>query len=97
MVAAVRVHKNGGPEVLTFEEVEVGGDFYDFVETQSGWLVLLGDVTGRGVEAASITSLVRHGARFLAKREHSPSRILAELDVRLHDGVTGINIIAVFS
>jgi PAS domain S-box-containing protein len=67
----------------SFDEVEVGGDFYDFYETPSGWLVLLGDVTGRGVEAASMTSLVRHGARFLAKREHSPSRILAELDEEL--------------
>jgi PAS domain S-box-containing protein len=66
-----------------FDEVEVGGDFYDFFETPSGWLVLLGDVTGRGVEAASMTSLVRHGARFLAKREHSPSRVLAELDEEL--------------
>jgi serine phosphatase RsbU (regulator of sigma subunit) len=66
-----------------FDEVEVGGDFYDFFESPAGWLVLLGDVTGRGVEAASMTSLVRHGARFLAKREESPSRILAELDEEL--------------
>jgi serine phosphatase RsbU (regulator of sigma subunit) len=66
-----------------FDEVEVGGDFYDFFESPAGWLVLLGDVTGRGVEAASMTSLVRHGARFLAKREQSPSRILAELDEEL--------------
>lgn len=68
-----------------FDEVEVGGDFYDFFETPSGWLVLLGDVTGRGVEAASMTSLVRHCARFLAKREHEPSRILAQLDEELRE------------
>lgn len=74
-----------------FDEVEVGGDFYDFFETPSGWLVLLGDVTGRGVEAASMTSLVRHGARFLAKREHSPSRILAELDEELR-GQPGLSL-----
>lgn len=67
------------------DEVEVGGDFYDFFETTSGWLVLLGDVTGRGVQAASMTSLVRHGARFLAKREHAPSRILAQLDEELRE------------
>jgi PAS domain S-box-containing protein len=74
-----------------FDEVEVGGDFYDFFETPSGWLVLLGDVTGRGVEAASMTSLVRHGARFLAKHEHSPSRILAELDEELR-GQPGLSL-----
>jgi serine phosphatase RsbU (regulator of sigma subunit) len=42
-------------------------------------------VTGRGVEAASMTSLVRHGARFLAKQEQTPSAILARLDEALRE------------
>jgi PAS domain S-box-containing protein len=67
------------------DEVEVGGDFYDFFETPQGWIVLLGDVTGRGVEAAAMTSLVRHGARFLAKDEHSPSMILTRLNEALRE------------
>jgi serine phosphatase RsbU (regulator of sigma subunit) len=67
------------------DEVEVGGDFYDFFLTPAGWIVLLGDVTGRGVEAAAMTSLVRHGARFLAKQEHVPSGILAHLDEALRE------------
>ena len=67
------------------DEVEVGGDFYDFFDTPGGWTVLLGDVTGRGVEAAAMTSLVRHGARFLAKQEHSPSGILTRLDEALRE------------
>ena len=65
------------------EEVEVGGDFYDFIQTPDGWVVLLGDVTGKGVEAASMTSLVRHGARFLGKYEQSPGKILARLNEEL--------------
>ncbi len=69
------------------DEVEVGGDFYDFFPTPHGWIVLLGDVTGRGVEAAAMTSLVRHGARFLAKNEHLPSAILARLDEALREQV----------
>jgi PAS domain S-box-containing protein len=69
----------------TSDEVEVGGDFYDFIETPAGWLVLLGDVTGRGVQAASMTALVRHGARFLAKDVHSPAEILARLDQALRE------------
>ncbi|HEY2161341.1 MAG TPA: SpoIIE family protein phosphatase [Solirubrobacteraceae bacterium] len=68
-----------------YDEVEVGGDFYDFFETPGGWIVLLGDVTGRGVDAAAMTSLVRHGARFLAKHEQSPARILADLDETLRE------------
>jgi len=67
------------------DEVEVGGDFYDFVPVQGGWLVLLGDVTGRGVEAAAMTSLVRHGARFVAKQEDGPAAILAALDEALRE------------
>jgi PAS domain S-box-containing protein len=67
------------------DEIEVGGDFFDFRETPDGWIVLLGDVTGRGVRAASVTSLVRHGARFLAKDEHSPGRILTRLDEVLRE------------
>src|SRR5581483_12402731 len=44
-------------------EVEVGGDFYDFFRSADGWVVLLGDVTGKGIEAAALTSLARHGGR----------------------------------
>ncbi len=65
------------------EEIEVGGDFYDFYENDDAWIVLLGDVTGKGVEAAALTSLVRHGARFLAKYERSPSQILVGLNEAL--------------
>jgi PAS domain S-box-containing protein len=73
------------------DEVEVGGDFYDFYETPGGWIVLLGDVTGRGVEAAAMTSLVRHGARFLAKDEPSPAMILTRLNQALREQ-TGLSL-----
>ncbi|MBV9803537.1 MAG: SpoIIE family protein phosphatase [Solirubrobacterales bacterium] len=66
-------------------EVEVGGDFYDFYRGEHGWLVLLGDVTGKGVAAAALTSLVRHGTRFLGRYEHSPGRILAGLNEALRE------------
>ena len=68
-----------------YDEVEVGGDFYDFVRTPTGWIVVLGDVAGRGVDAAAMTSLVRHAVRFLAKHEQAPSRILAQLDETLRE------------
>jgi serine phosphatase RsbU (regulator of sigma subunit) len=66
-------------------EVEVGGDFYDFYPSADGWIVLIGDVTGKGIEAATLTSLVRHGARFLSRYEQSPSRILAGLNDALRE------------
>jgi PAS domain S-box-containing protein len=65
--------------------IEVGGDFYDFYRSDDGWLVLLGDVTGKGVEAATLTSLVRHGGRFLSRYERSPGRILAGLNDALRE------------
>jgi PAS domain S-box-containing protein len=66
-------------------EVEVGGDFYDFVRTPSGWVVLLGDVTGKGVEAAAMTALVRHRARFVGRYEDRPSQIIASLHESLRE------------
>jgi PAS domain S-box-containing protein len=64
-------------------ELEVGGDFYDFIETPDGWLVVIGDVTGKGVEAATLTSLLRHGARFIGQADARPAAILQRLDMAL--------------
>jgi PAS domain S-box-containing protein len=56
---------------------DVGGDFYDILPVESGHLVVLGDVTGKGVEAAALTSLVRHSARMAARFDPGPARVLA--------------------
>ncbi len=64
-------------------ELEVGGDFYDFIELPDGWLVIIGDVTGKGVEAAALTSLLRHGAAFISQSDSRPSAILQRLDLAL--------------
>jgi serine phosphatase RsbU (regulator of sigma subunit) len=69
----------------TGEETEVGGDFYDFLDTGSGWMVLLGDVTGKGLQAAAMTAVVRHGARFLARHHADPREIFSEIDRALRD------------
>ena len=60
--------------------VEVGGDFYDAYPVDGGWMVLIGDVTGKGVEAAAMTALVRHGARFVGEYAPNPAEVLARLD-----------------
>ncbi|MEV6600433.1 SpoIIE family protein phosphatase [Actinoplanes sp. NPDC051346] len=44
---------------------EVGGDFYDVVPTDDGWIVVVGDVSGKGVQAATVTGLVRDVIRIL--------------------------------
>ena len=43
---------------------EVGGDFYDVFEiTEGRWAVVVGDVCGKGVEAAALTGMARHTLR----------------------------------
>ena len=45
--------------------------------------MIVGDVTGKGVEAASVTALMRHGARVACRAEPSPAAILDRLDEAL--------------
>jgi GAF domain-containing protein len=40
--------------------VEVGGDFYDLLSFEGGWVAVIGDVVGKGAEAAALTALARH-------------------------------------
>ena len=64
--------------------VEVGGDFYDVFDAGSaGWAVVVGDVCGKGAEAAAITALARYTIRAAVMREARPSRVLAFLNTAL--------------
>jgi PAS domain S-box-containing protein len=65
---------------------EVGGDFYDLFPAVNGWMVAIGDVTGKGPVAAAITSLARYTLRTAALYERRPERALERLnDVLLAD------------
>jgi PAS domain S-box-containing protein len=63
--------------------VEVGGDFYDVFPTPAGWLVVIGDITGKGVAAAAMTAVVRHSARIVGEETPEPALILSRLDATL--------------
>ena len=68
----------------TGEGKEVGGDFYDVFETgDRGWTVVMGDVCGKGPDAAAVTALARYTLRAAAMRERLPSRSLAVLNEAL--------------
>jgi PAS domain S-box-containing protein len=62
------------------EGTEVGGDFYDAWEIDGGWMITIGDVTGKGVEAAALTALARHTLRAASEFVSSPAELLARLD-----------------
>jgi serine phosphatase RsbU (regulator of sigma subunit) len=56
---------------------DVGGDFYDVFELSDGsWSVLIGDVSGKGPEAAALTALVRYTLRAIAAPDKPPSEVL---------------------
>ncbi len=66
------------------EGIEVGGDFYDlFASGGSGWTAVMGDVCGKGPEAAAVTALARYTLRAAAMRERLPSRSLRLLNEAL--------------
>jgi PAS domain S-box-containing protein len=68
------------------QESDVGGDFYDFWDVDGDWLMMIGDVTGKGVGAATVTSLVRHTARAASEFDARPAQILARIDAALRRG-----------
>lgn len=60
---------------------EVGGDFYDvFSLPAGGWAVAIGDVCGKGAEAAAITGLARNVLRLLVREGRSPAEALGRLN-----------------
>ncbi|MGH9296608.1 MAG: GAF domain-containing SpoIIE family protein phosphatase, partial [Acidimicrobiales bacterium] len=68
------------------EDLEVGGDFYDCIElADERVLVVVGDVKGKGVEAAAATGLARHTIRSAALYDPSPCSVLTHLNNVLLD------------
>lgn len=63
------------------EGIEVGGDFYDAFDIGGGeWTVALGDVCGKGPDAAALMGMVRHTIRAAAIRERAPARVLSTVN-----------------
>lgn len=59
----------------------IGGDFYDVFERGRGdWIVTIGDVCGKGPEAAAATALTRYTIRAAAMEHSKPRHILAMLN-----------------
>jgi PAS domain S-box-containing protein len=80
-----------GLRYLSAGEIDVGGDFYDLFETNmvnqnrpsdssSSWGVVIGDVSGKGAEAATMLAFTRYTIRTLATRESHPSAVLSCLN-----------------
>jgi serine phosphatase RsbU (regulator of sigma subunit)/anti-sigma regulatory factor (Ser/Thr protein kinase) len=63
---------------------EVGGDFYDvFQQGDGSWVLVVGDVCGKGPRAAAVTALARYTLRAHAVAGLRPSYLLARLNDQL--------------
>jgi PAS domain S-box-containing protein len=72
------------------ERIELGGDFYEVFDAGPASLALIGDVTGHGVAAATMTGLMRHGARFSGRLEPEPDAVLRHLDEELRNRASDV-------
>lgn len=60
---------------------QVGGDFFDvFPLDADRWGLVLGDVSGKGAEAAAVTGLIRYTLRAFATADAAPSEVLSRLN-----------------
>ena len=70
--------------------LEVGGDFFQIIPLAGGsTLVVLGDVSGKGLKAAMAVSFIVGATRMLADYTMSPAEVLAGLNRRLHGRLQG--------
>lgn len=75
----------------------VGGDFYDLFEVDGGRVaVLIGDVAGKGLEAAGLTSLVKNAVRIFAHQDLSTAEVLEKTNQFLARHVKGPSFVTAF-
>ncbi|HEX4291860.1 MAG TPA: SpoIIE family protein phosphatase [Trebonia sp.] len=55
---------------------ETSGDFYDVFPTEDGWAIAIGDVCGKGQDAAAMTAAARHSIRALSHVHDAPADVL---------------------
>ena len=68
------------------EDYRVGGDFYDVFESRPGrWVFVIGDVSGKGPQAAAVTGLARHTIRTAAMHDDGPRHVLTVLNGALRE------------
>ena len=65
---------------------QIGGDLYDFVRCTNGsWLVLVGDVSGKGVPAALVLTSIRTMFRMMTTETSDPGELVERISKRLYE------------
>jgi phosphoserine phosphatase RsbU/P len=66
--------------------LQAGGDFYDLFEMDDGsWKAVIGDVCGKGPEAAALMGFVRFTTRAVSRQDTKPSEALVKLNRALRE------------
>lgn len=65
--------------------MEVGGDWYDVIDTGRGMAIIIGDVQGHGVAAAATMGQLRSAVRALAVSGHTPAEVMSGTNQLLID------------
>lgn len=63
----------------------VGGDFYDLLFVPGGWWLVIGDVAGRGTQAAALTSIIRYTVRTAAQLTDDLATAARQVDETLRE------------
>lgn len=67
---------------------EVGGDYYDFIKIdENKFGIIIGDVSGKGTQAAFYMTLTKGFLKALAKQTDSPSEVLSKMNELFYENV----------
>jgi len=79
------------------EAAKVGGDFYDLFELNENKVgIVVGDISGKGIEAATLTSLVRNTIRAYAFLGESPASVMGRTNNVIKRASTPRTFVTVF-
>jgi PAS domain S-box-containing protein len=70
--------------IVSERRIELGGDFLDMLAVGPHWFAVIGDIEGKGVLAATVGGLMRHGSRLAAQQRPSPAAVIEQLDQALN-------------
>ncbi|MFF9084186.1 SpoIIE family protein phosphatase [Streptomyces rubiginosohelvolus] len=74
------------------DHAEIGGDFYEALQTPAGLLLAIGDVAGHSLVAATVMGEIRHALRAYALEGHPPHHVLERLDAFLAHTRPGLTV-----
>lgn len=67
---------------------EVGGDYYDFIKVNDNKLgIIIGDVSGKGTQAAFYMTLTKGFIKAIAKQTESPAEVLTKMNELFYENV----------